>query len=290
MVAVGQFGATLVMHMANKALYSKLIGDLKRFYKKEGRSHLPWRQLSGKDKQARDPYRILVSEIMLQQTQVDRVIPFYTRFIKKFPTAQALSQAKLPEVLALWQGLGYNRRAKYLHEAAKVLAKEKFVGQKLPGVGPYTRGAVLAFALNKPEVFIETNIRTVLFHHLGNTMLYHSKISDAQLLPVVEELLAQSTMEPRDFYAALMDYGSYLKRQGIRLNTKSKHYVKQSTFKGSARQLRGAILRELLAAPATPSSLQKKIPRSAGEIERELNRLRQEGLVAAQAGRFRIAS
>jgi A/G-specific adenine glycosylase len=267
------------MHMDRKALYGNLISDLKRFYKQEGRSHLPWRV-------ARDPYHVLVSEMMLQQTQVDRVVPFYERFIKKYPTARALGKTKLPEVLKLWQGLGYNRRAKYLHEAAKVLTQEKFIGQKLPGVGPYTRGAVLAFALNKPEVFIETNIRTVFFHYLGGNKV----MSDAQLVPLVAEALERSRMEPRDFYAALMDYGSHLKKQGIKLNNRSSHYAKQSKFEGSVRQLRGAILRELLVAPATPAQLQKKIPRSAGEIERELSRLRQEGLVAVRVGRFRIAA
>ena len=136
-----------------------MIRQLKTFYAKNKRSHLPWRK-------TRDPYKILVSEVMLQQTQVERVIPYYTNFLKQFPAPQALAKAPLSQVLVAWQGLGYNRRAKYLQDAAKILAKEGWKGQKLPGVGPYTMGAVDAFAFNKPSAFIETNIRTVLFHHM----------------------------------------------------------------------------------------------------------------------------
>lgn len=266
--------------MGKKASYTRLLAELRRLYAAEARAHLPWRHTT-------DPYKILVSEMMLQQTQVDRVVSYYKKWIETYPTAQALAKAKLPAVLKHWQGLGYNRRAKYLHEAAKVLAKEPFTGQKLPGVGPYTRGAVLAFALNKPEVFVETNIRTVIFHSgiLENTRI----LSDAQLLPIVEELLRRSKMQPRDFYAAMMDYGAHLKKQGVKLNSRSKHYAKQGKFEGSARQLRGALLRELLAAPATPKQLQKKIPRTAGEIEAQLTRLRQEGLVAKRAHRYEVA-
>ncbi len=215
----------------------------------EKRDYLPWRK-------TRDPYKILVSEIMLQQTQVERVVPFYTNFIKQFPTAKKLAAAPLPAVLKAWQGLGYNRRAKYLHEASKVLAKEKYVGQKLPGVGPYTRGAVLAFAFNQPEVFVETNIRTVFFYHLEKTTIYRS-LSDKELLPMVAAVLKKSKMQPREFYAAMMDYGSHLKKQGIKLNNKSKHYAKQSKFEGSTRQKRAAKLRELLKEGAPESELKK---------------------------------
>ncbi len=222
---------------------------------------------------------------MLQQTQVERVIPFYNRFIKKYPTARALVRAKLRDVLKMWNGLGYNRRAKYLHEAAKIIAREGFAGQKLPGVGPYTRGAVLAFAFNKPEVFIETNIRTVFFYHLKT----RRKLTDKQLLPLVGRALKESDMEPREFYAALMDYGAHLKRQGITLNKKSKHYTKQSKFEGSARQLRGAILRELLVHQATLSMLLHRIPRNQQEVAHELTRLAAEGLIKLHGRFFAVA-
>ncbi len=195
---------------------------------------------------------------MLQQTQVERVIPFYANFLKQFPTAKALAKAPLSKVLVAWQGLGYNRRAKFLHEAAKVIAKSGFPNtvegmEALPGVGHYTARAVAAFAFNKPEVFVETNIRTVFFHHFE----FKKQMSDAELLPYVAESLRRSKMQPRDFYAALMDYGTYLKKQGIKLNSKSKHYTKQSKFEGSARQKRAAALRDLLKAGASEAELEK---------------------------------
>ncbi len=231
-----------------------LLKELKKFYKKSSRGHLPWRATT-------DPYRILVSELMLQQTQVERVIPFYTRFIKTFPTPKKLAAAPLSKVLLLWQGLGYNRRAKFLHEAAKVIAKQGFPKtaeqmEELPGVGHYTARAVAAFARSSPEVFIETNIRTVFLHHLyrGRT-----SVSDALILRQVEEALKRSRMQPKDFYAALMDYGSNLKRSGIKLNARSKHYVKQSKFEGSTRQKRAAKLRELLARGASEKQIEKAL-------------------------------
>lgn len=228
-----------------------LIRALKAFYKKSARAHLPWRA-------THDPYRILVSEVMLQQTQVDRVVPYYKSFLKQFPTAQALAKAPLSKVLKAWQGLGYNRRGKYLWEAAKILSKDGW-GGKLPGVGPYTAAAVQAFAHNKPTVFVETNIRTVFFHHFYSNVLQKTGISDKELLPLVEEALRKSKMQPRDFYAALMDYGSHLKKQGVKLNTKSKHYQKQSKFEGSARQRRAAKLRALLARAATEKEIKEAL-------------------------------
>ncbi len=197
---------------------------------------------------------------MLQQTQAARVVPKYEAFIKKFPTPQKLARAKLSLVLKLWSGLGYNRRAKYLHQAAKVIVKEGFVGQKLPGVGPYTAAAVEAFAHNKPTVFIETNIRTVFIYYcFKNRRKLDALIPDIEILPLVEEALKRSKMQPRDFYAALMDYGSYLKQKGIRLNSRSLHYTKQSKFEGSRRQKRAAHLRALLARGASDAELERAL-------------------------------
>lgn len=247
---------------------------------------MPWRK-------TRDPYKILVSELMLQQTQVDRVIPFYTAFIKQFPTVQALSRAPLSKVLRAWQGLGYNRRAKFLHEAAKQLAALKTFPRKaeqieeLRGVGHYTARAVAAFAFNAPEVFVETNIRTVFFWH--SDFLRQSDIADKDLLPLVAHALKTSRMTPRDFYAALMDYGAHLKRQGVRLNSKSKHYTKQSKFKGSPRELRGAILRELLQHRASLSTLVHRIPATKEDMARELARLAAEGLIKLHGKLFLVA-
>lgn len=261
----------------------KLLRDLKSFYRTSERAHLPWRA-------TRDPYRILVSEVMLQQTQVERVIPFYEKFIKRFPDAKTLAKAPLSEVLKYWSGLGYNRRAKFLHEAGKVIAKEGWTGKKLPGVGPYTAAAIEAFAHNKPTVFIETNIRTVFIHYcFANRRHLDSLVSDKEILPLVEKALKVSRMKPRDFYAALMDYGSHLKQKGIKLNIRSKHYNKQSKFEGSYRQLRGAILRALLQNPVTVEELIDITGRKRSDITRVLANLSGEGIITIKKGRISIA-
>ncbi len=231
-----------------------LVHVVRSHYAMHRRSHLPWRQ-------TKDPYKILVSEVMLQQTQVARVCPKYKLFIKKFPTAEALAHAPLSEVLLVWSGLGYNRRAKMLQSAARVITQEhggifpkRAVDlEALPGIGHYTARAVAIFAFNKPEVCIETNIRTVFTH------FYFPKkkiVSDKEIFPYIERDLQQSKLHPRDFYAALMDYGSFLKKSGVRLNSKSKHYAKQSKFEGSTRQMRAAKLRALLEAGAPETELE----------------------------------
>ncbi len=228
---------------------------------------------------------------MLQQTQVERVIPYYKKFIKEFPTAAALGRAPQSKVLRAWQGLGYNRRAKYLRDAAKLMTTHKVRApgtaffESLPGVGPYTARAVSAFAYNRPEVFVETNIRTVFFHH---GLFAKGKVSDEKLLPLIEKALWLSGMEPRDFYSAMMDYGSSLKKQGVNLNARSTHYRKQTKFKGSARELRGAILRELLQHQATLTTLVHHIPRSREEVVGELTRLTAEGLIALHGRYFAV--
>jgi len=237
---------------------------------------------------------------MLQQTQVARVLLKYRQFLKSFPTFKVLAHAPLSKVLGEWQGLGYNRRAKFLHETAKIITKEykgKFPKdileiESLPGIGPYTARAISTFAFNNPEVFIETNIRTVFTHHYFSEKTSKSnlevKISDTEIMPFIERDLKKSKMEPRDFYAALMDYGSHLKTSGIRINSKSKHYTKQSKFEGSSRQLRGAIIRELLQKPATLGQLTKNLSRKKGEVDHGIRQLKSEGLVSG-ARRFVVA-
>ena len=185
---------------------------------------------------------------MLQQTQVERVIPFYKKFIKKFPTAKKLAAAPLAGVLKAWQGLGYNRRAKQMRAAAQALVRDsrglfpKTVAEleKFPGIGPYTARAVVAFAFNRDVVFVETNIRTAVTHHF---FARKKAISDREIERVLTRALP--TGRARDWYSALMDYGAHLKKSGVRLNKKSKHYTKQSKFTGSLREVRGAILRAL---------------------------------------------
>jgi A/G-specific adenine glycosylase len=260
----------------------ELLHTLKAYYR-HNRRKLPWRYTG-------DPYRILVSEMMLQQTPVERVVPFYKKFVRAYPSAKKLARAKLPQVLKLWQGLGYNRRAKYLHTASKQIARLGFPRwsediEKLPGVGRYTARAVSAFAFNEPVVLIETNVRTVFIHHFFKD---GEKVADARIAPLVELALKKSGMEPKDFYQGVMDYGSHLKKSGVRVNKKSAHYSKQPKFEGSARQLRGAILRELLKHHATISMLAHRIPQSQHDLTHELARLTAEGLVALRGRYFSI--
>ncbi len=219
------------------------------YYKTKGRS-FPWRETT-------DPYAIMVSEIMLQQTQTDRVIPKYENWLEKYPTVHHLAKAPLVEVLTMWSGLGYNRRARFLHNAAielsSILNKGKEFPnnpnelEKLPGIGHYTARAVSTFSFNNPEVFIETNIRSVyLFfffqERLKNTEKFEP-VHDNEIFPLIKETLY--TKNPRLWYYALMDYGAELKKVVKNPNRKSKHYTKQSKFEGSVRQARGAILRQL---------------------------------------------
>lgn len=218
-----------------------------RYYRAHGRHNLPWRK-------TKDPYRILVSEVMLQQTQVERVIPLYKKFIKQFPTAKKLAAAPLSAVLKSWQGLGYNRRAKMLQEAARELLMRKISTvpelEALPGVGPYTARAVAAFAYNKDVIFVETNIRTAIIHHFFPK---RKKVRDGEIEKILIQVLPKG--RAREWYSALMDYGAYLKRSGISHNVRSKKYVKQSKFAGSLREARGAILRELARGAAPPTRL-----------------------------------
>lgn len=248
---------------------------------------LPWRH-------TKDPYKILVSETMLQQTQVERVVPFYARFIRQFPTPQQLAKAPLKKVLKAWQGLGYNRRAVFLQSSAKTLRSGEINGtpprrvfaSPLPGVGPYTRAAVEAFAYNKPTVFIETNIRTVFLHYCFPNK---TGVSDKEILPLVEKALKKSGMQPREFYARLMDLGTVLKKQGIKLNSRSKHYSKQSKFEGSYRQTRGQILRALLEEPATLNQLLKITSRKKSELVKVVAGLSKEGVILLKRNKFYIA-
>lgn len=208
-----------------------------QYYEQNGRN-LPWRTTS-------DPYAVLISEIMLQQTQVERVIPKYNAFLKVFPTLSAVAHASLADVLTLWQGLGYNRRAKYLFELAHVV-KNTYDGiipssidelRALPGIGYATACAIMVYAWNKHCVFVETNIRTVFLYHFFSNK---TDVSDTEILELVTRTLYKKN--PRIWYWALMDYGNMLKKEKKISNMGSKHFVKQSRFEGSDRQLRGKIL------------------------------------------------
>lgn len=260
--------------------------DFKRkiwsYYRRFGRC-FPWRK-------TRDPYRILVSEIMLQQTQVARVKKKYPEFLRAFPTVRFLARAPLSKVLRAWQGMGYNRRAPFLKRSAETIVK-KFGGkvpsgqaelEALPGIGHATASAIRAFAFNAPAVFIETNIRRVFIHFF---FANKKKINDKEILLLVEKTLDRA--RPREWYSALMDYGAMLGEKGENPNRKSAHYVRQSVFRGSRRELRGKIMRILLekkffSAEAIFKALQDE------RTEGTLRALVREGLVRKRKSSFSL--
>jgi A/G-specific adenine glycosylase len=251
-----------------------------KHYKTHGRD-LPWRH-------TKNPYFILVSEIMLQQTQVTRVSIFYPRFIKKFPTVSSLANASLRAILKEWQGLGYNRRAVSLKRSAEIII-QKFGGkiphfreelESLPGVGPGTAGAILAYAFDIGTPFIETNIRRVFIHHFFPNK---EKISDTEIVPLIEAALPRTN--PRDWYYALMDYGTFLAKTVPNPNRRSRSYHQQSQFKGSQREVRGKIVRLLVTHPKIRlADLPKIVERETDEVNDIVAEMLGDGLVSVTRG------
>lgn len=256
------------------------------FYRVSGRD-LPWRK-------TQDPYHIFISEVMLQQTQVESVIPKYERFIAKFPDFGALAKAPLRKILALWKGLGYNRRALYLKKAAEIIAQD-FDGvlprdveklSELPGIGHATASAIMAYAFNQPVVFIETNIRRTFIHHFFGPK--RTDVSDAELMPLVAKMLDRR--DPRQWYNALMDYGTMLKKQYPNPNRRSRHYTRQKPFEGSDREIRGKILEALLQKPRqTESAIHAAVALDRMRIRRCLKELQTEGILRYAQKFFTIA-
>jgi A/G-specific adenine glycosylase len=253
-------------------------------YRTDGRD-LPWRTTT-------DPYRILVSEIMLQQTQVERVIDKYRAFLAVFPDFSTLATAPLPELLRLWQGMGYNRRALSL----RALAQQVVTGHNgslpanrdtlitLPGIGPYTSGAIMAFAFNMPVVFMDTNIRRVFIHEFFQDS---ENIHDNELLPLVEQTLDVRNL--RNWYNALMDYGATLKRTQANPNKRSAHYARQSPFENSNRQVRGRILKAILnEAPLTVIGIAEATGMERGRVVRNLGDLEKEGFIMKKGRRYSV--
>jgi len=254
------------------------------YYKRHGRD-LPWRR-------TRDPYHILVSEIMLQQTQVARVLTKYPLFLRRFPTVQSLARAPFADIMRVWQGMGYNRRALALKKLAEALVKEhgarvpaeREALKALPGIGEATSGAICAFAFNKPEVFIETNIRSVFIHHFFKD---RAGVSDAQLLPLLTRALDRKN--PRIWYSALMDYGVYLKEATGNPSRRSLHYHRQDSFEGSNRQIRGKILKILLKKPALGQvALGRKLKITQKRLKPLLACLCKEGLLSCRGNSYNI--
>ena len=224
---------------------------------RKNRRSLPWRK-------TKNPYRILVSEIMLQQTQISRVLPKYKEFLKHFPTLRALARASNKKLLKAWEGLGYWRRALFLKAAAKKILKEhkgKFplhpaLLEKLPGIGPYTARAVVCFsAKNRQDIqaFLDTNIRRVYLHFFFPLRLRsgQAKVSDKEILEIAQKAVnaLPKGIESREWHYALFDYGAaVLKDKSI--NRKSRHYHRQSPFEGSFRSFRTKAVRFLLKKPS----------------------------------------
>lgn len=260
--------------------------SFRRMIAKKGREH--WRDMPWRDDTR--PYYVLVSELMLQQTQVSRVIPKFEAFVKQFPDEQALARASLADVLKMWQGLGYNRRAKYLHDAARMMVQDSEGMMpttqdellRLPGVGKNTAGAIMAYAYDEPVVFVETNIRTVYIHHFFGD---DEQVSDAAIIERLSATLDRDN--PRGFYQALMDYGSWLKANGVRNTARSAHYVKQPSLHGSVRQIRGQIIAALTAGEMARMQLESSIMHDQ-RFEPALAGLVQDGLVEIRDDRVRL--
>ena len=293
------------MASLNRTAILRFQREIRQYYRAHGRD-LPWRK-------TRDPYRILVSEIMLQQTQVSRVLLYYPTFLKRFPDFRALHRAPMREVLAAWQGLGYNRRALALKKIAEAvisrhggkLPRDRESLLALPGIGQSTAGALLAFAYNIPAPFIETNIRRVFLHSFFPR---GRKVGDTAILELVKKALprpdrnglsvadrsraarASTSHGTSEWYYALMDYGTMLARgAGGNPNRKSRHYKVQSKFNGSNRQLRGRILKLLIAEGllALPA-IARLVGKSNLQIVQVLAQLQKEGFIVKRSRSFAI--
>ena len=247
---------------------------------------MPWRD---------DPtaYHVTLSELMLQQTQVSRVMEKYPVFLARFPDFSSLARAKTADVLCAWQGLGYNRRALFLKRLAEevcrtyggTLPTDERALLALPGIGKGTAGSIAAFAFNQPVAFIETNIRRVFIHHFFTD---RTKVDDREILLLVRKAIDQKN--PREWYYALMDYGAYLSKKVPNPNKKSSHYVRQSAFKGSDREIRGAVLRTLIACPTIRASECAQILSvDLRRLEKVLGELRAEGFIVKNKLAYRLA-
>lgn len=255
-------------------------------YRVHGRTAMPWRT-------TRNPYAILVSEFMLQQTQVERVMGYYPHFLMRFPDLSSLAATSHAELLAAWQGLGYNRRALNLKKTAEMiirdhggaLPKDPAELEKLPGIGHATAGAVAAFVFNAPTVFIETNIRRAFLYHFFPRS--HA-VDDRKILPLIAA--ARPRKNPRTWYYALMDYGAALGKQAHRNpNRRSRHYTRQTRFTGSDRELRGRIIRLLLQKPIlTQSSLAKQLGEPNARLAIILVALRSEKFIQKKGRVFSL--
>lgn len=260
-------------------------------YYKAHRRSFPWRE-------ELKPYNIVVSEIMLQQTQAPRVVAKFESFISRFPDFKTLAAASTADVLKEWQGLGYNRRGLNLKRLAEKIVN-RHQGKvpntphdliELPGIGPGTVGSILAFVHNIPYPFIETNIRTVYLHFFFKDK---TNITDKELLPLITKTIDKEN--PREWYYALMDYGVMLKKEFKNPSRKSSHYKKQSAFKGSNRELRSSILKRILEKQSIAERDiqklfdQKKYAKLTSEsLKKNIDDLIKEGFIVRNGRRLTV--
>lgn len=247
---------------------------------------LPWRD-------THDPYAILLSEVMLQQTQVSRVMGRWEQWLETFPTIADLASAPLPPVLELWQGMGYNRRALNLKRCAEevvamhdgVVPSDKKALLALPGIGPSTSAGVRIFAFRQPDMYLETNVRAVFIHELFPG---RESVADKELVSLVEATCPQDA-RVRAWYYALLDYGAHLKKTMPNPARRSKHYTRQSKFEGSHRQKRAYLLRRVIDDALSTEDLARDLAQSerasgrqepsVEEVRAILDELEREGFV-----------
>ena len=248
---------------------------------------MPWRTTT-------DPYCILVSEIMLQQTQVGRVAVKYPEFLAAFPDFATLAGAPLADIFRVWQGMGYNRRAIALQKCAVrvtgeysgILPRDVETLATFPGIGLATASSIAAFAFNLPVVFIETNIRRVFIHYF---FPFQDSVRDDEILPLVGESLYFGN--PRVWYWALMDLGASLKKRVPNPNRRSVHYAKQSAFEGSDRRIRGQVLKLLVSrGKMTPSAFVRELGEDRDRVLKILARLEEEGFIRKTGRSFVLDS
>jgi A/G-specific adenine glycosylase len=252
------------------------------WYAANGRD-LPWRRTT-------DPYAVLVSEIMLQQTQVSRVLPKYEAFLARFPSLEALAAAPLTDALAIWQGLGYNSRAVRLRRCAQATVAtadgktarlpDGVEGlQRLPGIGPYTARAVLIFAHNADLAAVDANVRRVLTHELR--LPQDMRLSDLQAV-------ADAALPPgrsRDWHNALMDYGAAVLTSRV---TGIAPLTRQTRFQGSHRMYRARVVRLLLEGDRTLAELAGLLDLAPAELAAIATELERDGLAARDGDRLRV--
>lgn len=254
------------------------------------RRPLPWRD-------TRDPYRILVAEIMSQQTQITRVVPAYEEFLERFPTIDDLAVAPLRDVMAAWSGLGYNNRARRLHAAARHIAAHGWPDSvegllALPGIGPYTAHAVAAFAMGMRVPAIDTNLKRVLSRWYGAELhgvtlrdaAEGSLGTDASAWNQAVMDLAAAICTPRNPRCAVCPVAAHCAGPDVYVPPRT-----QSRFEGSVRQVRGGIVRELVRGPASTSHLLEATGAEPGRLETALDGLINDDVVVElDDGTFRL--